>query len=173
MLNINLRPNNLLILYFAERMGLRSYLQTRWTWGKLLSTLPMSNVTLTARTWYLTGTRYFYFLNSWSQQPSQRGQQLSLWRLKLLRIQQKRSCHLPVVFTKELPSLRTQLGWSRIPQAPTGTNTTALPQPQQWAPKKTYALTRQRVSGKMGTRWAGSQPCPSPRYAVLGTCCMC
>jgi len=79
----------------------------------------MPNVIPAACTCYPTGRRYFYFLNSWSQHPSQRGRQLSLRRLELLRIQQNPSCHLPAVFTKELPLPRTQLGWSRIPQAQT------------------------------------------------------
>lgn len=132
----------------------------------------MSNVTLTARTWNLTGTRYFYFLNSRSQQPGWWGQQFPFGALRCSASSRNRAVTFLWPSPRNCLHPGPRLGRSRIPQGRKGVNTAVLTQQQQWAPKKPYVLTRQHVSGKMGTHRAGSQPCPSPKYATVGTCCM-
>lgn len=116
-------------------------------WRKLLPMLPMSNVSPTASTWYLTGVLFC------KAAVMQQGQQLFLHYLELLCIQQK---FLLAIFT--LDSAGMQLD-------PTGTNTTALAQPHQPAPKIPMYLKGNVSRTRLGDTQGATLALPQISYA--------
>lgn len=147
---------------------LKQYLQTWWTWGKLLSMLPMPNVIPTARTWYLTGPSYFYFVNSWSQQPGRGGDGFPFIALSCFTSSRNRA--VTFLWSPPRNCLHPGPSWDGAGshRHQHHCNNPAVMAGSQ-RKLRTYKTTCLRQTS---TRWAGTQPRPSFKYMMLGTCCM-